>query len=324
MAPAPIDVSIVILNYNTRDHLRVCLNSLREEGSTTLSPGGEGSIGAEVFVVDNASSDGSTEMVRAEFPEVELRALDRNLGFSGGNNLVLAGARSPYLLLLNPDTEVQPGALATLLATLAANPRVAAVGPRLLYPDGRYQHSAFRLPGLVQAFFGFFSLVPLDSPWNGRYPLPRSPSPRPVEHLLGACLLLRREALEAVGLLDERFFIYFEETDWCARARRAGWQLWQVPAATVVHHSGGTTRLVAEEMSLEFHRSQAVYYRKHYGLLGYLLLKAIVLLGVSYRLARSLRATLRRNGALTVRITVTAVADGRRAVTKVRTLRLHP
>jgi hypothetical protein len=273
------------VNYHAREYLLACLAALE-----AAPPG----VDYRVVLVDNSPGDGAAEAVRARFPAVEVVTNTVNVGFGRACNQAIRASASPYVLLLNPDTAVQPRALPALLAALAAHPRVAAVGPRLVYPDGRYQHSAFRFPDFAQALFGFFEWVPLDSHWNGRYPVPRSDAPRAVEHLLGACLLIRREALEAIGLLDERFFIYFEETDWCARARRAGWQLWQVPAATVVHHSGGTTRLVAEEMSLQFHRSQAVYYRKHHGLPGYLLLKAIVLLGVSYRLARSLRATLRR------------------------------
>jgi N-acetylglucosaminyl-diphospho-decaprenol L-rhamnosyltransferase len=284
MADAPT-LTIVVVNYHARAYVLACLAAL--EAAPPHVP-------YQVLLIDNSPGDGTAEAVAARFPAVEVRANPVNVGFGRACNQAIRASRAPYVLLLNPDTAVQPGALDTLLAVLAANPRVAAVGPRLVYPDGRYQHSAFRLPDFAQAFFGFFELVPLDSRWNGRYAPPRSPAPRPVEHLLGACLLLRRAALEHVGLLDERFFIYFEETDWCARARRRGWELWQVPAATVVHHGGGTTRPVAEAMSYQFHRSQALYYRKHYGLAGYLLLKAIVVPGVGWRLARSVVAALRR------------------------------
>jgi GT2 family glycosyltransferase len=281
---APPHVGVAIVTYNSASVLPACLAALE------VAPP---DVDYHTVLVDNSPGDGVAEAVRAGFPAVEIVTNVENVGFARACNQVLHATRSPFVLLLNPDTEVQPGALPTLLATLRAAPQVAAVGPRLVYPDGRYQHSAFRLPDFAQAFFGFFSLVPLDSAWNGRYPPPRDATPRPVEHLLGACLLIRREALEDVGLLDERFFIYFEETDWCARALAAGWQLWQVPAATVVHHSGGTTRRVAEKMSLQFHRSQAYYYRKHHGRAGYLALKAIVGAGVGYRLARSLLATAR-------------------------------
>ncbi len=280
-----MELTIILVNYHAREYLPACLAALE-----AAPPG----VPHQVVLVDNSPGDGTAEAVRARFPSVTIITNRANVGFGRACNQALRASDTPFVLLLNPDTEVQPGALDALLAALRANPRVAAAGPRLLYPDGRYQHSAFRLPGIAQAFFGFFSLVPLDSRWNGRYPLPRSSRPRAVEHLLGACLLIRREALETVGLLDERFFIYFEETDWCARARRAGWELWQVPTATVIHHSGATTRPVAEQMSLQFHRSQALYYRKHRGLAGYLALKAIVVPGIAYRLARSLVAVARR------------------------------
>ena len=281
----PAELTIVMVNYHAGTLLVDALGALAAAPPDCTW---------HAVVVDNSPGDGTAELVGARFPQVEVLSNPCNVGFARACNQVLRGCRSPYVLLLNPDTVVQPGALARLRATLAAHPRVAAVGPRLLYPDGRYQHSAFKQPGLAQAFFGFFELVPLDHPWNGRYPVPTSDAPRAVEHLLGACLLLRREALVDVGLLDEGFFIYFEETDWCARARRRGWELWQVPAAVVVHHSGGTTRAVAEAMSLEFHRSQARFYRKHYGLGGYLVLKALAVAGVGWRLARSVVATLRR------------------------------
>jgi N-acetylglucosaminyl-diphospho-decaprenol L-rhamnosyltransferase len=282
---ADVTVTIVTVNYHARELLLACLGALENAPP---------SVPYRVVLVDNSPGDGTAEAIRARFPAVEIVSNAVNVGFGRACNQAIRASASPYVLLLNPDTEVQPGALDTLLAAMGEEPRVAAVGPRLLYPDGRYQHSAFRQPDFAQALFGFFEVVPLDSRWNGRYPPPRSDAPRAVEHLLGACLLLRRAALDAVGLLDERFFIYFEETDWCARARQAGWQLWQVPAASVLHHGGGTTRHVAEEMSLQFHRSQALFYRKHYGLAGYLLLKAIVGLGIGYRLARSLLATVRR------------------------------
>ncbi|HLH26243.1 MAG TPA: glycosyltransferase family 2 protein [Chloroflexota bacterium] len=279
------ELVVVLVNYHARDYLLACLAAL--EAAPPDVP-------YRVVLVDNSPGDGAAEAIRARFPAVEIIANAANVGFGRACNQALRASDEPYCLLLNPDAEVQPGALATLLAVLRANPRVAAVGPRLVYPDGRYQHSAFRLPDLAQALFGFFELVPLDSRWNGRYPPCEGGRPRPVEHLLGACLLIRRAALDDVGLLDEAFFMYFEETDWCARARRAGWALWQVPSAVVAHHGGGTTRLVAEEMSLQFHRSQVRYYRKHHGRAGYLALKLIVVCGVAYRFLRSALAVARR------------------------------
>jgi GT2 family glycosyltransferase len=282
--PAPVALTIVLVNYHARKYLLACLESLQAAPPP---------VNYRIVLVDNSPGDGTAAVIQEHFPEVEVLTNPANLGFAAANNRVLRTVSTPYIMLLNPDTEVQPGAISTLLTVLDRHPEVAAVGPRLLYPDGRYQHSAFRLPRFTQATLCFFELAPIDSPQNGRYPEPTSADPRPVEHLLGACLLIRLEALRQIGLFDEQFFMYFEETDWCARAIRAGWQLWQVPAATVIHHGGGTTRHVPEEMSLQFHRSQALFYRKHYGTPGYMGLKAIVLLGLAYRLARSLVATVR-------------------------------
>ena len=292
------ELLVVVVNYHARDYLVACLAAL--EAAPPDVP-------YRVVLVDNSPGDGAAEAVRARFPAVEILANAENVGFGRACNQALRASREPYCLLLNPDAEVQPGALAMLLAVLRANPRVAAVGPRLVYPDGRYQHSAFRLPDLAQAFFGFFEWVPLDSGWNGRYPPRDGGRPRAVEHLLGACLLIRRTALDEIGLLDEAFFMYFEETDWCARALRAGWRLWQVPTAVVQHHGGGTTRRVAEEMSLQFHRSQAHYYRKHHGLRGYLALKLIVVCGVGYRFLRSALAVARSRIALELLATRTRI-----------------
>lgn len=196
--------------------------------------------------------------------------------------------------MLNPDTAVRPGALRTLVEYAEAHPEVGAVGGRLEYEDGTFQHSAFRFPDLKQAFFGFFDgVVPLDSAANGRYLPEDFAQPFPAEHLLGACLLLRREALEQVGVIDPAYFMYFEETDLCVRLRTAGWQNVYLPTARIVHVGAGSTSAASEKMSVEFHRSQAIYYRRHRGLSGYALLKVIMCAGIGYRFARSLRAVLR-------------------------------
>ncbi len=278
------DLSIVVVSYNSRDVLGRCLESIRAARDR---------LSVELFVVDNASRDGSADMVAERFPEATLIASEQNLGFGRANNLGFAQARGRYVLVLNPDTEVRPDALHELVRFADSHPRAGAVGARLDYPDGRFQHSAFRFPGLRQALFGFFDLIPIDSPINGRYRTEQFERDFPAEHLLGACLLLRREALEQVGGFDPRYFMYFEETDLCIRLRRAGWQNLFTPGARVLHVSAASTSAAPERMSVEFHRSQAYFYRKHYGLPGYAALKVVVWLGTAYRLARSLRAYLR-------------------------------
>ncbi len=280
----PPDVSTVIVSYNTREVLAGCLEAVR-----TASEG----LANEVFVVDNASVDGSARMVAEQFPEVTLIANRRNVGFGRANNLAFLQARGRYVLLLNPDTAPRPDALRELIRFGDAHPTAGVVGARLEYADGSLQHSAFRFPDLRQALFGFFDWVPLDSRINGRYEAGWYERSFRAEHLLGACLLVRREALEHVGPFDPRYFMYFEETDLCARLRRAGWDRLYTPTARVMHLGATSTAASRERMSVEFHRSQAYFYRKHYGLAGYLALKAIVWPGVGYRLARSIRAYLR-------------------------------
>jgi GT2 family glycosyltransferase len=198
------------------------------------------------------------------------------------------------LLVLNQDIVLRPGALAELVRFADAHPEAGAIGARLEYEDGRFQHSAFRFPDWKQAFFGFFDgLVPLDSEINGRYPDRMLARPFEAEHLLGACMLLRREALDQVGLFDPTFFMYYEETDLCVRLTRAGWRNYYLPSARVMHVSAASTSAASEAMSVEFHRSQAIFYRRHRGPDGYAVLKAIVWAGTAYRLARSARAFLR-------------------------------
>jgi N-acetylglucosaminyl-diphospho-decaprenol L-rhamnosyltransferase len=273
-----------VVSYNTRDVLARCLESVR-----AASDG----LDMELIVVDNASCDGSAEMVGERFPEASLLANERNVGFGRANNQAFARTGGRYILMLNPDTDVRSDALRRLVNFADHHPAAGAIGARLENPDGSLQHSAFRFPDLRQAFFGFFDLVPLDAPINGRYRAEEFARAFAAEHVLGACLLLRREALEAVGTLDPRYFMYFEETDLCLRLRRAGWQTLYTPEARVVHIGAASTSAARERMSVEFHRSQAYFYRKHYGARGYWALKALVWLGVGYRLARSLRAYAR-------------------------------
>lgn len=280
-SPAP-ELSVVVVTYNSAETIDACLRSLQDGGARI-----------EVVVVDNASVDGTAELVAARHPWVRLLRNERNDGFARGCNRGWRLTRAPYVLLLNPDTEVHPGALRALLAFAETHPRAALVGPRILNPDGSLQHSCFRFPSLRMVVTGFFGLIPLDSPANGRYPLEAYAEAHQVEHLLGACLLARRAAVEQAGLLDESFYMYFEETDLCYRLRAAGWENWYTPAATVTHRGAHSTAREPERMSAEFYRSQARFYRKHYSIARYLGLKLLSILGVSYWTARTIRGLLR-------------------------------
>jgi hypothetical protein len=281
----PVTLSVVVVGYNGRELLGRCLDSVLAD---------QGNLGVELIVVDNASHDGTPTMVAERYPDVRLIANDENVGYGRALNQGIATARGRYFLVMNQDIAVKPGALRTLVDLAESQPAAGAVGARLEYEDGRFQPSAFRFPDWKQAFFGFFDgFVPLDSEINGRYPSAQLDQPFVAEHLLGACLLLRREAIDQVGAFDPAFFMYFEETDLCARLTKAGWRNYYAPAAQVMHVSAASTSVASEKMSVEFHRSQAIYYRRHRGVGGYAVLKLIVWAGIGYRLARSLRAYLR-------------------------------
>ena len=277
----PPRLSIVVVSYNTRDLLRRCLASIvdnplhvvvgsRHEPEERIDarclPHSDSSVCCEIIIVDNASSDGSADMVESEFPAVRLMRADRNLGFARATNLGLGATSGGLVLLLNPDTEVLDGALREMAAFLDQMPSVGCVGPSLIYPDGSRQHAAFQLPTIWMSFFDVFPVHHrlLESSLNGRYPAPSDGKPIPVGHPLGAAMMIRREALEQVGPLDDEFFMYCEEVDWCIRAQRAGWKVYHLPSARIIHHSGQSTRQFRESMLIELHRSRYRLFRKHY------------------------------------------------------------
>ena len=275
-----VRVAIIIVSYNVEPLLRKCLRSIEQHG---------GAVGYTVatIVVDNGSVDGSAAMVAAEFPNVRLVAAESNLGFTGGNNLALRllgfgatpaangeiGESSPdFVLLLNPDAELTPGALPSLVDYMAAHPTVAVCGPQLRYGDGRFQHGAFRFPGLGQVALDVLPLPRLpglhrlhDSRLNGRYPaaLWQAGAPFPVDFVLGAAMLVRAAAITQAGGLDDAYWMYCEEMDWCLRMRDLGWQIAVVPAAVVVHHEGQSSRQRRWRSFVQLWRSRMRFYTQH-------------------------------------------------------------
>ncbi len=256
----PIALSVVIVSWNTRALLERCLSSVREDVHRAR-------VSSEIVVVDNASHDGTPDMIRECFPDVSLIALDRNSGFAAATNVGLRRSCGGAILLLNPDTEIQPGAIAAMLSTLDAMPHVGMVSGLLLNPDGTLQSSGYRFPGLAQALLDFFPLHPrlMNSALNGRISPRDRQSPYAVDHPLGACMLVRREVVVQVGSLDESYFMYSEEVDWCHRMRAAGWTILMNPGASIIHYGGQSTRLMPEEMFLQLHRSRARYLLRHNG-----------------------------------------------------------
>jgi GT2 family glycosyltransferase len=258
-----MDLSIVIVNWNVKDHLRECLRSLFESLQSTPH------LTYQIIVVDSASSDGSPQMVRAEFPQVCLIASEENLGYAGGNNTGAATASGRYIFLLNPDTVVAPGSLDKMMAYMDSHPAVGAVGPQLRWPGGSIQSSRRRFPTLGSLFWES-TLLGQWFPHNRcarRYHFEdQSPDhTQPVDWLVGAALFLRREAWLQVGPLDENFFMYFEETDWCRRAVSAGWEIHYLPEAIVTHFEGKSSEQVVAARTLRFQRSKLRYTRRYFG-----------------------------------------------------------
>lgn len=230
------DISIIIVSRDTRELLRVCLCSIHEQ---------RGGFAVETIVVDSDSRDGSAAMVREMFPAVIVLEPGENTGFARGNNLGIRRARGGAILLLNPDTELTVGALAALHRALHADSTVGVVGPRLRYPDGSVQPSRRRFPTLATALVESTLVQEWwpDHPALAHYYRADLPDDvaQDVDWLVGACLLVRRSVFAAVGLLDERLFLYAEEPEWCWRVRRAGWRVRYVPEAEVRHHEGRST-----------------------------------------------------------------------------------
>lgn len=255
-----VDLSLVIVSWNTRELLRDCLASL---------PQAVGGLATEIFVVDNASRDGSAAMVATEFPHVRLLEAGGNLGFARANNLALPDATGTVVALLNPDTVCPPGSLNRLVGFLNRRPRAAVVGPRLVDERERPTLSWGFFPRARDHWLGFLDPKRL---WLrgalGRRiavaPGRQEPS-RPVDYVTGACFLIRREALDAVGNLDERFFMYFEETDWCYRAQAAGWEVWYCAEAEVMHLEGRSAGQAGGFGQRQFQQSYRLFVAKHYG-----------------------------------------------------------
>lgn len=251
-----MDLSVVIVNWNTRDLLHHCLLSVHKAVH---------GLELEVYVVDNASRDDSVALVREHFPLVHLVENATNAGFARANNQAIRQSTGRYVVLLNSDTEACPGALEILIKFMDLYPDAGGCGPRLLNADGSLQASCHPMltPGRE-----FWRLVFLDRLWPQAiyHQEEWDPTiPHRVEVIKGACLLLRRAALDQVGPLDEQYFMYTEEVDLCYRLAQAGWELWWVPQAMVKHYGEASSKQVPEAMYLQLYRSKVQFYRKFGG-----------------------------------------------------------
>jgi hypothetical protein len=268
--------TIVIVNWNSRVHIIPCLSSIFRE-----IPADRG----EILVVDNASSDDTVKVLKNDFSGVKVISNTENIGFARANNQAICQSSGRYVLLLNPDTEIYPGAFQNLMDAVDLNPQVGIVGPRLLNTDGSLQLSSYPFPTLARELWRLLHLDhyhPFGSYDQSRWSLTQ---PREVDALQGACLLIRREVFEQVGLLDEDYFMYTEEIDFCYRAKKAGWKIVWLPTAEVIHHGGQSTKQVASSMFIHLYQSKLLFFRKHYGRLAAWLYKVIILMATIIRLA---------------------------------------
>lgn len=284
-----LDLSIIIVSWNVVDRLNECLRSIFDRA--ILAADGTLHIGrhtAEVYVVDNASADSSVAMVRGGFPQAKLIASSKNLGFTKGNNLALSRCQGRNILLLNPDAYLTDEAIARMLDYMETNPDVGVLGPKMFYGDGTYQSSRRRFPTLLTALMESTLLeqwFPRNR-WVRAYRMADTPDgqTQDVDWVMGACMLVRGEAVQCVGVLDERFFMYSEELDWCRRIARAGWRIVYLPGATVVHHEGQSSDQAAGARHIHFETSKVLYFRKHHGAFQGELLRYFLLATYRYRL----------------------------------------
>lgn len=259
-----MDVSVIIVNWNTRNLLRDCLASVYASISN---------IEFEVIVIDNASSDSSADMVRVEFPQVLLMQNDTNKGFAAANNQGIAAARGRYVLLLNSDTVVLNNAVEKVVCFADSHPQAGVVGCRVLNPDGSLQLTCFMFPSVFNMFLSItylYKLFPRSTFWGReRMSWWDRDDEREVDVVTGCFMLVRQEGIKQVGLMDDKFFMYAEEADWCYRFREAGYRLLFTPNAEIIHLGGASSKQVKPKMIAQWKKSMLLYFRKHRGLLAY-------------------------------------------------------
>lgn len=272
-------LDVAIVSYRCERLLRDCLSTLLANGPSRPM---------RVHVVDNASGDGTAEMVRREFPTVELTESPENLGFGAANNVAIAAGEAPYVLVLNPDTRVPPGSLDRLLGVLDERREVGMAGPRLELEEGGFDHASRRSFPTPLSALGHFT--GLGRRGSGRLAAYRAPEVEagPVEAINGAFMLIRRAALEEVGSFDERYWMYMEDLDLCYRFAERGWVTWFEPSATIVHVKAGTSgKHRSLRLNYAFHYGMFRFYRDHYAARRNPFLNGLVYAGIAGKLAVS-------------------------------------
>jgi len=266
-----IEISVVIVGWNAKHYLELCLESLAEAPPRRSM---------EVLVIDNASTDDSVEMIEAKFPWAKLIKSEENLGFAKGNNVAIRQCKGRYIALVNPDVIVFPGCLDTLADFLDQNPKVGNVGPRVFNPDMTQQSTCRRFPTLWN---NFCSVTRLERIFKASYFFAGEhmfyfPHDRmlAVDVIVGCFSMIRREAFDDVGLLDEGLFMYGDDVDWCRRARNAGWQVIFCPEARAIHDQGKTTAPFPVRFAVAQQRSVLHYWKKHHTFLGVLGIRSLM------------------------------------------------
>ncbi|MFQ5685866.1 MAG: glycosyltransferase family 2 protein [Candidatus Scalindua sp.] len=260
-----VDISFIIVNWNTRDILIDCLNSIYK----TVTD-----IDSEIYVVDNNSTDGSREAVKNGFPDVKLIENETNTGFAHANNQALSIMQGRFAVLLNSDAVLQEGAIKTLLNFMSNTPEAGIAGVQLLNDDGSRQNSIDNFPSLETEILNK-SILRLISP--DKYPNKARDYNAPIEvdSVIGACMMVRKEAIDDVGSLDEDYFIFLEETDWCFRMHKKGWKVYHVPDARVFHLSGHSKKRASGEAQIEYYKSLYKFFRKNRGTVSYLTIRVL-------------------------------------------------
>lgn len=250
-------ISIIILNWNTRDLLAQCLDSIEQH---------KGEFQLEILVVDNASNDGSQAMLKEKYPQIRLIINSQNVGFAKGNNQAMQVAQGDYFLLWNSDTFAIPGAMQSLLYLAEKEPKAGIVGAQLRNADNSFQASYSPFPNQWREFLILTGLgrTFLDHAYPSLGP-EEEKGPQIVDYVEGACLLVRRQAFQEVGGFDEAYFMYAEEVDWCYRMAKHGWQVWYQPQAKVIHLGGASSAGRRTHREADLYRSRIRFFRKHYG-----------------------------------------------------------
>lgn len=284
----PVELSIIIVNWNVRDLLDACLASIYASDFDSKN--------YEIIVVDSASDDGSSDMLREKYPQVILLPQTANIGFTRGNNLGLAQARGKHLLLLNPDTELSRAALAQLLEYMKERPAVGIIGPHTLNSDGSHQSTRRRFPTFMTGIFESSWLsqwAPAAVEKDYRLLNTRDDEIIEADWVQGSAILLRREVYQDIGELDDGYTMYYEELDYCRRAVSAGWRVVYHGGARITHHGGKSSEQASAFKQIHFHTSKLRYFHKHHGRGAYIVLRSLLLLQFSWQLAlESLKGAL--------------------------------